>query len=117
VVLTKRLVTMPLDPITLATITSAVTLLGEESVKGLGSEVGKSTWRLVRSLFGWKDDPPPADIPHQVATTLTASPELAQKVWELLKNNKDAGVASSIVGKIEGEKVIVIQTHIGDIHM
>lgn len=108
---------MLLDPITLATVTSAVTLLGSEAVKGFASEAGKTAWGAIKSLFGWKVDPAPADIPERVATTLTASPELAHKVWELLRNNRDAGLAASIVGKVKAEKVIVIQTMHGDIQM
>jgi hypothetical protein len=43
---------MPIDPVTLATITSAVTVLGNEYLKGVGSEAGKTIWIAVKLLFG-----------------------------------------------------------------
>jgi hypothetical protein len=108
---------MPLDPIVLATITSAVSVLGTEYLKGAASEAGKSTWIAIRSLFGWKDDPSPADIPQKVATSLISSSELPQKVYELLKTSHSVGVARSMVEKIDAEKVIVIETMHGNVTM
>ena len=108
---------MSLDPITLATITSAVTLLGSEYAKGMASEAGKSTWLAIRSIFSWKSEPGLAEIPEKVAISLSDSPQLAIKIWELLKNNREAGVSGSIVGKIDAEKVIVIDRNFGPIQM
>jgi len=108
---------MSLDPVTIAILTSAVSVLGSEYTKGVASEAGKSTWSGVKSIFSWAKDPAPADIPEQVATALLDSPQLAHGLWELLKNNQGAGISASMVGKIEGEKIIVIQTNYGSIDM
>jgi hypothetical protein len=97
------------DPITIAMITAAVSVLGNEYLKGIASEAGKNTWQKVKSLFGWESEPEVSDVASQVARKLHASPELVQQVWELLKSNKDAGTASAMVGKIEAEKVVVSQ--------
>jgi hypothetical protein len=98
------------DPVTLAMLTSAVSILGSEYLKGVASEAGKSTWSAIKSIFGWKDDPKVEDVPQKVASALHASPQLGEKIFVLLKNNQSAGVAAAMVGKIEAEKVINIQT-------
>jgi hypothetical protein len=108
---------MSIEPIALATITSAVSVLGTEYLKGVATEAGKTTWNKLKSVLGWKSDPAPEDIPHSVATSLENSPELATKILELLNANKAAGIASNMVGKIDAEKVIVINTMHGNIQM
>jgi hypothetical protein len=100
-----------LDPIVLATITSAVSLLGHEYLKGAASEAGKATWSGIKSVFGWNSDPAPAEIPHKTAEAITASPELAEQLLVLLKNHQ-AGSATAIVGQLhvsEGGKVVIGQ--------
>jgi hypothetical protein len=59
-----------MDPTVLAMITAAVSVLGSEYIKGVGSEVGKATWTGIKSILGWTEDPNPADIPDRVATEL-----------------------------------------------
>ncbi|MGA7414533.1 MAG: hypothetical protein WBW33_28950 [Bryobacteraceae bacterium] len=104
-----------IDPVALATITSAVSVLGTEYLKGFSTEAGKATWTGVKALFRWASDPEPAEIPEKVATTLTASPDLTEKLLELLKNNQ-TGTASAMVGKISvsGGKVVVANTIVTD---
>jgi hypothetical protein len=108
---------MTLDPVAMATITSAVSVLGTEYLKGVGTEAGKATWNKLKSLLGWKEDPPAEEIPHAVATSLKTSPDLAQKILELLKDNRAAGVAASMVGKIDAKNVAIIETMHGNITM
>ena len=102
---------MIIDPAALATITAAVSVLGNEYLKGIAGEAGKATWSNVKTLFGWTSDPHPADIPEKVTSALTASPELAERLLQVLKSNP-SDTASAIVGKIEvtGGKVVVAQT-------
>ena len=103
------------DPVALASITSAVTVLGHEYLKGIASEAGKSTWTGIKSLLVWISDPPPAEIPERVANAITAAPDTAHKLLELLKSNQ-TGTATAMVGKIEasGGKVIVANTIVTD---
>lgn len=98
------------DPITIATITAAVSVLGNEYLKGIASEAGSNTWQKIKALFGWSSEPQTSDIADEVAKKLCESPELIQKVWELLKNSQDAGTAAAMVGKIDAQKVVVSQT-------
>ena len=53
---------MVIDSAALATITAAVSVLGNEYLKGIAGEAGKATWSAVKSLFGWTSDPHPAEI-------------------------------------------------------
>jgi len=102
---------MLIDPIALASITSAVTLLGHEYAKGIAGEAGKATWTQIKSLFDWHTDPPVAEIPEKVAGALTASPETAGKLVEILKSQPPGAVSSLVQNlTITGGKVIFAQT-------
>jgi hypothetical protein len=110
---------MSITPVELASISAAVSVLGNEYLKGIATEAGKSTWSSIKALFGWTSDPAPAEIPEKVATALTASPDITEKLLELLKSNQ-TGTATSMVGKIEasGGKVVVANTIVtDDFHM
>ena len=102
---------MVIDSAALATITAAVSVLGNEYLKGIAGEAGKATWSAVKSLFGWTSDPHPAEIPDKVTAALTKSPELAEKLLQVLKSDP-SDTASAMVGKIEisGGKMVVAQT-------
>lgn len=97
---------MVVEPAALVTISAAVSLVGNEYVKGVASEAGKATWSAVKSLFGWTSDPAPSEIPGKVTAALTASPALAEKLLPLLKSD---AAASAMIGKIEvsGGKIVV----------
>lgn len=99
-----------IDPITLATISSAVSVLGNEFLKGVAGEAGKTTWAKIKALLDWQSDPKVEEIPHAVATALTQSPQLAEEIVKLLKSAETGG-ASAMVGSIhaEGGKVVVAQ--------
>ena len=43
-----------MDPVILAVITSAVTLLASESLKGAASAAGRDAWGRIKALFGWQ---------------------------------------------------------------
>lgn len=104
-----------IDPVALASITSAVAVLGNEYLKGLASDAGKSTWMGIKSLLGWSSDPAPAEIPTAVAKAVSTSPEVAQKLLELLKSS-NTGTPAALVGNIEasGGKVVVANTIVTD---
>lgn len=96
-----------IDPVSLASITSAIAVLGNDYLKGVASEAGKSTWNQVKALLGWSSDPAPAEIPEKVAAAVKDSPDITERLLELLKNSPP------LVGKItvgSGGKVVVIGT-------
>ena len=51
-----------MEPLTLATLTSAVTVLALEVGKGPAAEAGKSAWGKIKSLFRWSAEPAEADL-------------------------------------------------------
>ena len=95
-----------MDPITLATVTAALTMLATECAKGVASEAGKSAWTKIKSLFGWKAEPAPAQLPTDIAERLAKDDALLSQVAELLKK-KSTGTASMMVGSIRAKKVVV----------
>lgn len=99
---------MSIDPVVLSSLTAAVSVLGNECLKGIASGASKDAWASIKRLFGWVSDPAPGEIPEKVAHGLTASPEIAGKLLELLKNNP-TGAATGLVGRLEvsGGKVVV----------
>lgn len=97
------------DPATLAAITAAISVLGDENAKGIASEAGKNTWQTVKDLLGWKTEPPVADMATEASCKLEQSPALVQQILELLKSRADIGTAASMVSEIEGEIRLVAQ--------
>ena len=97
-----------MDPITLATVTSAVSVLASECAKGAASDAGKDLWARIKSLLSWSKDPELADLAPLLAKQLSANEKLALNIVELLKGSPEAEtVAGKLVGRIDAQKVIV----------
>jgi hypothetical protein len=97
-----------MDPITLATVTAAVSVLGAEVAKGFASNAGKDLWSKVKSALGWKSEPPPEEMAPTIAKTLQADAAIALKLIELLKQSSpNETFANSLVQSVSAEKVIV----------
>jgi hypothetical protein len=101
---------MFIDPAVLSSITAAVSLLGTEVVKGAASEAGKATWAGIKSLCGWSFDPEPKEIPEKVADAVAVSPELLEKLLQLLRTSQD-GTTATQVGKIDARDSKVVVAH------
>ena len=101
---------MMLDPVVLSSLTTAVAFVGQEFAKGVSGEAGKATWNGIKHLFGWYTDPPLAEIPTKVAEGLSHSPEISEKLLELLKQDR-LGPAASLVQSVTvtGGKVVFAQ--------
>ena len=95
-----------MEPLTLATLTAAVTVLASEVGKGAASEAGKSAWGRIKSLFRWSAEPAEADLSAAIAKALEANEALARQVVEILQA-QSTGTASKLVGRIDAEKVVV----------
>ena len=97
-----------MDPIALATITSALTLIASEVAKGAASEAGKGLWAQIKSMLGLSHEPKPENLAPEIAGRLAADSELAKKIVQLLQANPEsARQASTLVQRIDAEKVIV----------
>lgn len=97
-----------MDPITLATLTSGAAVLAAECAKGAASEAGKDAWTRIKTLFGWTKEPDMAEFAPDIAQRLQADAELARKLTELLQQSQ-TGAASTLVGSINAEKVVVAE--------
>ncbi len=98
-----------MDPIVLATITSGVTVLATEAGKGLAGEVGKDAWTRIKSVLGFKSDPPAGALAPAIAERLVNDDAAAREVLRLLRENGgDSSGAAAIVGQVNADRVIVI---------
>ena len=95
-----------MEPLTLATLTAAVTVLALEVGKGAAAEAGKSAWGKIKSLFRWSADPAEKDLSADIAKVLAANEALARQVVEILQA-QSTGTASTLVGTINADKVVV----------
>jgi hypothetical protein len=87
-------------------------------MKEVAGEAGKATWVGIKSLFGWSSDPKTADIPEKVESALKESPELVEKLLQLMKASRSEP-AGELVKKIEvreGGKVVVAH-HVDTLNM
>ena len=98
-----------MEPITLATVTSALTVMASEFAKGSLSEAGKDAWSKIKGLFGWKAEPAAAELAPRIAQHLQQDDQLARQVILLLRE-QPVGTASTLVGSIDAEKVVVADT-------
>src|SRR5689334_17543138 len=106
-----------MDPVTLATITSAVSILGWEVAKGAANEAGKAVWRNVTSTLGLSPDQKLEDIAPVVAGILESDEARATEIVRLLQQSGATTFGASLVHNIDAEKVIVAGSITGDIHM
>jgi type II secretory pathway predicted ATPase ExeA len=97
-----------MEPVTLAAVTSAITVLGTKVAEGVATEAGKTMWERVLKLFGWSAAPPVAGLAHATAEHLQSHPEHAVQAIQVLK--QDAGSVGMLVGRIDAEKVVVAQS-------
>jgi hypothetical protein len=108
-----------MDPITLATATSALTVLGTECAKGAASELGKDLWSQAKALLGFNHEPEAKELPRAIATRLQSDDALLSKVMELLANtnaqDSSVQIAGSLVGNLHSQKTVVAQKIEGNI--
>lgn len=73
-----------MDPIALATVTSALTFLGTECAKGAASNAGKDIWSKTKSLLGWTKEPDAQELPKAIATRIHENEALLAELMKLL---------------------------------
>lgn len=106
-----------IDPRDLALITSAVTLVGNEYLKGVAGDAGKATWVKIKALLGWAADPTSEEIPQKVSAALTADPAKKEPLLSLL-GSVPALAASVLVGEIHApDSKIIVAGSIVTVHM
>ncbi len=100
-----------MDPVTLATVTAALTALGTEAAKATAAEAGKNAWAAVRRLFGWSKDPPKPSLAPTIARQLKARPDLVAAAVEIL-SDPGLGTPAALAGQIQVKagKVVIAST-------
>jgi hypothetical protein len=110
-----------MDPVTLATVTAALTLLGTECAKGLASQAGKDLWSRAKGLLGWAKEPDTQELPKAIATKLSSDQALMGQLITLLREAKASDSSTQMVGSLVGtlaaEKAVVAQKVEGGIKM
>ena len=104
-----------MDPVTIATVTAALTTLAAECGKGMVSEAGKDAWTKIKSWFGWKSEPEPAQLKEAIEQRLQQDDQLIVQVLTLLQQQQ-LGTASTMVGKIDAKNVAVMIENKGTIN-
>ena len=95
-----------MDPIVLATVTSAVALCGTEFLKGAASEGGKQLWGKIMKLFGWQSPPTQSELAPAIAKRLLQDQELAGQIVRVLQK-EPATSAAALVASVDAEKVVI----------
>ena len=99
-----------MDPISLATITSAATNLGIEAIADTASEAGKELWATIREKLGWRQDPESSELASRIAEKLQNDEGLSSEVVKLLQNQSKAPHSSALVKNIDADKVTLADT-------
>ena len=102
--------TKKMDPISLATITSAATNLGIEAIADTASEAGKELWAAIREKLGWRQDPESSELASRIAEKLQNDEGLSSEVVKLLQNQSKAPHSSALVKNIDADKVTLADT-------
>lgn len=100
-----------MDPVTLATVTAALTLVGTEATKGVASQAGKDIWGRAKQLLGWSKEPSQEEMPKAIASQLNGNDVLLNEVVALLQGAQSSEpsvqMIGSLVGTLIAEKAVV----------
>jgi hypothetical protein len=97
-----------MEPVTLATIASSITILGLDVIRGLASEGAKDLWQTIKKLLQWSHDPAAPDLAVSAAESCLRDPAAAAKIVELMKAySGDATFASALVNRVDAKNIIV----------
>mgnify|MGYP005635612045 FL=1 len=108
-----------MDPITLATVTAALTVLATECSKGAAKEVGEDLWTKAKSLLGWKKQPATTDLASAIAEKLHSDQDLMREMVKLLQQTNSVENVSALVQNVSAKKLVIIkdQTVNGDFNL
>ncbi|RYZ10573.1 MAG: hypothetical protein EOO70_10315 [Myxococcaceae bacterium] len=104
-----------MNPIALATVTSAVTLLATEAAKAVATQAAKDAWERVKAHLGFDAEPSAPEVPALTATALQERPELLPELQRIVAES-GSQAAGQLVGTVNAEKVVVAQ-NIDTLHM
>ena len=102
-----------MDPVSLATVTAALTVLATECMKGAAGETANEVWQYAKSLLGWESDPAAEDLAVSIASRLNSADKLACQIVDLLKSTTDSEDWSAALVrnlKSDGKMVVAVRS-------
>jgi len=108
-----------MDPITLATITSAASNLGLEAIRDSATEAVQELWDTIKQKLGWQQEPDSSELAPEIARRLQNDEELTRELVKLLQNQSQPTYSGALVKNIDADKVTLADTvniH-GDLNM
>ena len=99
-----------MDPISLATITSAATNLGIQALTDTVGEAGKELWDTIKQKLGWHQEPDSSELASEIARKLQDDEQLTREVVKLLQDQGEATYSSSLVKNIDADRVTLSDT-------
>jgi restriction endonuclease len=99
-----------MDPVSLATITSAATNLGIEALTDNLGEAGKELWATIKRKLDWQQEPDSSELASRIAEKLHKDEELSRELVKLLQDQKESPYSSALVQNINADKVTLADT-------
>lgn len=97
-----------MSPTEIATLTTSLTLVATEAIKGISGSAGKDLWSKIKTKLGWKIDPPEDQLQTEMASKLNEDHSLALELIELLKLSAPSNEIGSVFAKdITANKAII----------
>ena len=99
-----------MDPITLATITSAASNIGIEAIRESATEAVQELWDTIKQKLGWQQEPTSSELASQIARKLQDDEELTRELVKLLQNQSEPTYSGALVKNIDADKVTLADT-------
>jgi hypothetical protein len=87
-----------MDPITIATVTAAATVIGVSVLRGTAPDADKAAWDELQEVFGWDKQPTTDDLSATIAYQLINEEDVAGQVVYIIKTNADKNTARLLGG-------------------
>lgn len=99
-----------MDPVSLATITSAATNLGLEAITDTLGEAGRELWDTIKQKLGWRQEPDSSELASRIARKLQHDDELSRELVKLLQDQNESPYSRALVKNIDADKVTLADT-------
>ncbi len=101
-----------MDPITLATMTSALVQIALDVTKGVATDAAKALWAKASAALGLAAKPSDDDVAVQIARKLQANPKAAAKLVAELQALPKQESSARLVGSltVRADNVVVADT-------
>jgi hypothetical protein len=105
-----------MDPSIVSALVGAIAALATEVAKGTAGEAGKDAWAKIKGLLGGRGERALAEAQTSLSKLLESNPQVAREVLDALQGSQSSN-ASRLVGHLEADRVVLVNSMSGDIHM